>query len=93
MTNLVSFESYVDATMRVLCDQLEARFIENGGGNPRPCDFGQWLQMFAFDVIGEITFSHRLGFLEQGEDVDGIISGIWDTFRKTSLVIHDNPAS
>lgn len=87
MTNLVSFESYVDSTMRVFCDQLDARFVKNGGGNSPACDFGQWLQLFAFDVIGEITFSHRLGFLEQGEDVDGIISDIWNTFRKTSLVI------
>lgn len=42
--------------------------------------------MFAFDVIGEITFSHRLGFLEQGRDVDGIMANIWNTFRQTSLV-------
>jgi hypothetical protein len=27
----------------------------------------------AFDVIGELTFSKPLGFLEKGNDVDGII--------------------
>lgn len=27
----------------------------------------------AFDVIGELTFSKSLGFLERGSDVDGII--------------------
>lgn len=27
----------------------------------------------AFDVIGELTFSKPLGFLEKGLDVDGII--------------------
>ena len=86
MSNLVSFEPYVDSTMRVFCDQLEARFVLNCGPKPPPCDFGQWLQMFAFDVIGEITFSKRLGFLERGEDVDGVIASIWNTFKKTSLV-------
>lgn len=86
MSNLVSFEPYVDSTMRVFCEQLEKRFINAAGGRGRPCDFGQWLQMFAFDVIGEITFSKRLGFLECGEDVDGIMMSIWKMFKHTSLV-------
>ena len=30
-----------------------------------------------FDVVGEITFSKRLGFLEQGMDVENIMSDIW----------------
>lgn len=30
----------------------------------------------AFDVIGEMTFSKPLGFLETGTDVDGIIGAL-----------------
>lgn len=30
----------------------------------------------AFDVIGKLTFSKALGFLEQGRDVDGIIASL-----------------
>lgn len=30
----------------------------------------------AFDVIGELTFSKPLGFLEEGRDVDGIIAAL-----------------
>lgn len=30
----------------------------------------------AFDVIGELTFSKQLGFLEKGRDVDGIIAAL-----------------
>jgi len=86
MSNLVSFEPYVDSTMRVFCEQMETRFINATGGKGEPCDFGQWLQMFAFDVIGEITFSKRLGFLESGEDVGGIMKSIWNMFKQTSLV-------
>lgn len=86
MSNLVSFEPYVDNTMRVFCSQLKTRFAENSREHSKICDLGEWLQMFAFDVIGEITFSKRLGFLDKGEDVDGIMSQIWNTFRKTSLV-------
>jgi Cytochrome P450 len=86
MTTLVSFEPYVDTTMRVFCDQLEARFVKRGGEEQPICDFGQWLQMFAFDVIGDLTFSTRLGFLESGTDVDHVMASIWNAFRQTSLV-------
>ncbi|KAL4903514.1 hypothetical protein BDW74DRAFT_186129 [Aspergillus multicolor] len=82
MSTLVSFEPYVDTTMRVFCEELERRF----SGNGRVCDFGKWLQMFAFDVIGELTFSRRLGFLESGEDINHVMASIWETFKKTSLV-------
>ncbi|KAK4694893.1 hypothetical protein P7C71_g2762, partial [Lecanoromycetidae sp. Uapishka_2] len=34
------------------------------------CDFAEWLQFYAFDVIGEITYSKRHGFVERAEDVD-----------------------
>ncbi len=88
MSTLVSFEPYVDTTMRVFCDQLEARFVKSNGEKPPPCDFGQWLQMFAFDVIGDLTFSTRLGFLESGTDVDHVMASIWNTFRQTSVVSH-----
>lgn len=30
----------------------------------------------AFDVVGELTFNQRLGFLEKGQDVDGMIQAI-----------------
>lgn len=30
----------------------------------------------AFDVIGELTFSQPLGFLEKGADIDGIIGAL-----------------
>ena len=82
MTTLLSFEPYVDTTMDVFCRQLRSRFADTG----HPCDLGVWLQMFAFDVIGELTFSRRLGFLESGEDVNGVMKDIWDMFQETSLV-------
>lgn len=73
MSNLISFEPYVDSTMRVLCEQLESRFITPHEPTQVQCNMSEWLQMFAFDVIGELTFSKRFGFLKRGEDVDGIM--------------------
>ncbi|KAJ5908872.1 Cytochrome P450 E-class group I [Penicillium taxi] len=37
---------------------------------------GVWLQYYAFDVIGEINFFKKLGFLEEGRDIDGMIQTI-----------------
>jgi hypothetical protein len=82
MSTLVSFEPYVDTTMAVFCEQLQARFVDT----QKPCDLGIWLQMFAFDVIGELTFSKRLGFLESGTDVNNVMLSIWEMFQETSLV-------
>jgi hypothetical protein len=82
MSTLVSFEPYVDTTMLVFCEQLQARFVES----QKPCNLGTWLQMFAFDVIGELTFSKRLGFLESGTDVNNVMASIWEMFKETSLV-------
>ncbi|KAL8827910.1 MAG: hypothetical protein Q9191_002899 [Dirinaria sp. TL-2023a] len=82
MTNLVSFEPYVDSTMSVFCKELDSRFANTGD----VCDLGVWLQRFAFDVIGEITFSRRLGFLEGAQDVDGIMHSIWHHFEKAAPV-------
>ncbi|KAH7305928.1 benzoate 4-monooxygenase cytochrome P450 [Stachybotrys elegans] len=82
MSNLTSFESLVDNTIEVFLQQINTRFINAG----KAFDFGQWVQYFAFDVIGEITFSKRLGFLERGVDVDALMGSIWLWFNYTSVV-------
>jgi hypothetical protein len=94
MSTLVLFEPYVDVTMRVFCEQLHKRFVApptpmSDFTNTDPagpvCDFGQWLQFFAFDVIGQLTFSKHLEFLEMGKDVDKVMARLWGMFKQTSL--------
>ncbi|KAJ9604176.1 hypothetical protein H2200_011010 [Cladophialophora chaetospira] len=75
MSTLVQFEPLVDSTTLAFLDQLEKRFADRVGPDG-VCDFSTWLQFYAFDVIGELTFSKRLGFVERGEDVDGIIKNL-----------------
>lgn len=41
-----------------------------------PVDFGEWVQWYAFDVIGAITFCKTFGFMESRKDSRGIIRGI-----------------
>lgn len=54
-------------------------------------DLGVWLQWYAFDVIGAITFQRRFGFLEMRQDILGMISGI-DTALKYAGIIGQVPA-
>ncbi|OIW25223.1 cytochrome P450-like protein [Coniochaeta ligniaria NRRL 30616] len=69
MSALVQYEPFVDNTTKLFLKQTESIYV----GNPEGCDFTRWLQFYAFDVIGEITYSKRHGFIEKNEDVEGIV--------------------
>lgn len=69
MSSLVSYEPLVDSTMNAFIEQTRRRYCDN----ERICQFSKWLQFFAFDVIGELTWSKRLGFVDRDEDVEGIV--------------------
>ena len=72
MSSLVSYEPLVESTLAIFLSQTEKLFEQEG----KTCNFGRWLQFFAFDVIGELTWSKRVGFVEKNEDVDGIVDFI-----------------
>ncbi|KAH7135612.1 pisatin demethylase [Dendryphion nanum] len=70
MSSLVNYEPLVTSTLSVFLDKTQEVYAKTG----RSCNFSQWLQFFAFDVIGDLTWSKRLGFVEEQRDVDGIIT-------------------
>ncbi|KAF2712861.1 pisatin demethylase [Pleomassaria siparia CBS 279.74] len=70
MSSLVNYEPLVSSTLGVFLDKTQEVYASTG----RMCNFSQWLQFFAFDVIGDLTWSKRLGFVEENRDVDGIIA-------------------
>ncbi|KAF2483106.1 cytochrome P450 oxidoreductase [Neohortaea acidophila] len=67
--NLLAMEDQIDSCTRLFCDRMEE-------ANKSPIDLGAWLQYYAFNVVGEPTFSQKLGFLEGGQDVDGMMKAI-----------------
>lgn len=75
MSSLVQFEPFVDSTIQEFVKQLHERYVEDKNAG-KVLDFGEWLQLFAFDVICELTFSKRMGFVEREEDVGNIISNL-----------------
>ncbi|OCL02955.1 putative cytochrome P450 oxidoreductase [Glonium stellatum] len=74
LSNVVTFESFVDEVLQVLCHQLDKRFVESQA----TFDLGNWLQYFAFDLMGTMTFSKRYGLLETGTDINGMLGAIWE---------------
>lgn len=76
MSTLIQYEPFVDSTTELFLSQTEKLYAETGNG----CNFSRWLQFYAFDVIGEMTYSKRHGFLEDNKDVDGIIDYIANLF-------------
>jgi cytochrome P450 len=82
--------AYSMSTMRELepmndaCSEIFLRKLEGMVGTD--VDFGKWLHWYAFDVISSITFSKRLGFMEQEKDISGIINAIEGRLVYCSIV-------
>jgi hypothetical protein len=71
MSSLINYESYVDE-----CADLFSLRLQEVASAGTFADMGHWLQCYAFDVIGLITYSKRLGFLDSGEDISGVIAAL-----------------
>ncbi|KAI0595398.1 cytochrome P450 [Biscogniauxia sp. FL1348] len=72
MTSILTMESLIDRTIDSLCEQLETRFM-TGKNAGKTCDIADWIGYYAWDVVGEITFSQPFGFLKSGTDVKNMI--------------------
>ncbi|CAA9967121.1 CypX Cytochrome P450 [Pyrenophora teres f. maculata] len=73
MSSLITYEPYVDECTDLFSQRL--REVASAGAYT---DMGHWLQCYAFDVIGMITYSKRLGFLDRGDDIQGVIAALED---------------
>ena len=49
-------------------------------------DLGVWLQWYAFDVIGAITFQRRFGFMEKRTDIQGMIGALETGLQYGSII-------
>lgn len=82
LSNVLTLEPFVDSTLKVLFEQLDARFVQSQA----TFDLADWLQYFAFDVMGTLTLSKRYGFLEEGRDVNNMLVSIWDYMKAAAPV-------
>lgn len=73
MSALVGYEPFVNN-----CSNLLTQRFQEIAASGKTINFQHWLQCYAFDVIGEITFGKRFGLLDMGEDKEGIFKAIDD---------------
>ncbi|KAL9109958.1 MAG: hypothetical protein Q9227_005481 [Pyrenula ochraceoflavens] len=69
LSNLIQSEIFIDDTVKLLLNHLNS-CADTGS----PTNIDKWLSYMSFDIIGEVTFSKRFGFLEQGTDIGDAIA-------------------
>ncbi|KAI8943345.1 hypothetical protein NX059_001362 [Plenodomus lindquistii] len=85
LQNALYIEQIMNDNIRILCAQLESRFIESPNSN-KSCDIADWVSYFAWDFLGDMTWSKRIGFMERGEDVGDMLAAAERTMRYFSVV-------
>ncbi|KAL2826445.1 cytochrome P450 [Aspergillus cavernicola] len=81
MSSLVHYEEFVDQCADVFFQRL-SEFAERDV----KFNLGEWFQFYAFDVIGEITYGQRFGFLDKGHDIDGTITALQNLMAYSTLI-------
>ncbi|KAH8591216.1 cytochrome P450 oxidoreductase [Bisporella sp. PMI_857] len=71
MSSVLESEPYID-----LCSELFVERMGEYADQGVAVDFGQWLQMYAFDVIGELYFGNMFGFMKNRHDYGGFIESL-----------------
>ncbi|KAH9205669.1 putative P450 monooxygenase [Leptodontidium sp. 2 PMI_412] len=79
MTSIRTLEPLVDE-----CSEIFVQSMKDLEG--QKVDLGAWLQWYAFDVIGMITFNRRFGFMEDRTDVMSMISDIETLLKYAGIV-------
>ena len=68
LTNVIKNESVIDDVVKLLTQRLG-----DLSQRAEAFEIGEWLHFLTWDLLGEIMFSNRFGFLDQGRDVGGSI--------------------
>jgi hypothetical protein len=69
LTSIRKFEEFVDVRLVEMMGVFDSRFVQQN----TPCDFAIWAQYVAYDIVSDIVFGKRFGFVKAGEDVADLI--------------------
>ncbi|KAE8150476.1 cytochrome P450 [Aspergillus avenaceus] len=71
MSTVVGYEEFVDR-----CNGQFAAKLREFAATRTAFDVTTWMQHYAYDVIGEITFGKSFGIIERGHDTDNILHSV-----------------
>ena len=74
LSNVLRCEPHMDALIQLLSTRLASLSSPTADGptqNSKPVQLGKWLHYLIWDIMGELTFSTRFGFLDEGKDIGG----------------------
>ncbi|KAJ4368605.1 hypothetical protein N0V86_009512 [Didymella sp. IMI 355093] len=83
--NALQLEPLMNDDLQVFGSELERRFMD-GDNSGKTCDVADWISYFAWDFLGDMTWSKRMGFMEQGKDVGGMLQTAENVMRYFSVV-------
>ncbi len=67
-SSVIKSEPFMDKTI-----QLLEQCLDDLSNKKVPFEFGLWLHFLTWDITGEVMFSKRFGFLDQGQDIGNSI--------------------
>lgn len=71
LSSVLESERSINACTATFMSRLD-EFVNSG----ETIDLGLWLQMYAFDVIGELFYGRQFGFMETKSDYGGYIKSL-----------------
>ncbi|KAL6704159.1 hypothetical protein ACN47E_008719 [Coniothyrium glycines] len=81
MSAVVSYEKHVDD-----CTEIFQTRLEEMAERRVAVDMAHWFQCFAFDMIGNITYGKRYGFLDEGKDIEHTMRALDKAMSYSTLV-------
>ncbi|KAK5057606.1 hypothetical protein LTR84_011606 [Exophiala bonariae] len=85
MAVMLELEPLTDDCIHIFERKIDEK-ISQSRGQVIVLDMNEWLHWYAFDVVMSVSFSKPLGFMQQEQDVGGLIAAIEGRLRYTATV-------
>ncbi|CAG9973281.1 unnamed protein product [Clonostachys byssicola] len=86
-SNVRKMEPLIDEQVQRWIAKLEEKFA----GTQETFDFAPWAVYMAYDVISSVGFGAPVGFIEQGDDIEGLIRAFHDGMVVFGLMARLHP--